>query len=172
LMPAVTAENMKPLGRNIGWLGFAVILAVSPASWLWKDSKPRQLAFYHRDLVTIVIARTDAAVFVDLVRQVFTLRNFESKLGKKLRGPREQADATDLVLVRLRHQGLDEQFSAAALLECPIDGDGANLGEMRTVQVQRATANDVAGLFEDNEITHVLADLGKRTGEERSVGGI
>src|SRR6185369_303645 len=86
LMPALTAENLKPLGRNIGSLAFAVILAVSPESWrVLEGSQTSEALPYHRDFVTIVITRTNTAVFVDLVRQVFTLGNLEPELGKKLR---------------------------------------------------------------------------------------
>src|SRR5690348_14620741 len=98
-----------------------------PVGGLGQDGKSRKLAFHHRDLVAIVITRTYAAIFVDLVGQVFSLRGIKSKLGKKLRAAREQANATDLMFVRLGHQGLNQQFTAAALLKGTIHRDGTNL---------------------------------------------
>src|SRR6185437_6434463 len=89
-----------------------------PVGGLGQDGESRKLAFYHRDFVAVVITRTNAAIFIDLVRQVFSLRDIKSKLGKKLRAACKQANATDLMFVRLRHQGLNQQFTATALLKC------------------------------------------------------
>src|SRR6185437_9934837 len=88
-----------------------------PVGGFGQDGESRKLAFYHRDFVAVVITRANAAIFIDLVGQIFSLCDVKSELGKKLRAAREQANAADLVLVRLGHQGLNQQFTATALLK-------------------------------------------------------
>src|SRR5450755_172963 len=50
-----------------------------------------------------------------------------------------------------------------------IDGDGAYLSQVGTVEMKRAASNDLAMIFENNEIAHIFAKVGKRSGQQSSV---
>ncbi len=82
----------------------------------------------------MVKARADAAVFVDFVGKIFTLRHGKSQAGEEFRNAREQADGTDVVFLGLRQQSSDQALAAARTLARGIDGDGANFGQVRTVK--------------------------------------
>src|SRR6266571_7675318 len=72
--------------------------------WLRQDSKPRQLAFDHRHFVTTVISRAHAAILIDLLGQVGALSRFESQPGEELGAAGEQANTTDVAVLRPRQQ--------------------------------------------------------------------
>src|SRR5438270_10054333 len=109
-----------------------------------------------------MVSRAHAAVFIYLVRQVFSLRGIEAQLGKELRAAGEEADAAHLMLACFRHERLHQQFAPAALLIILVDCDGANLCQVRAIKVQSSAAYDVASLFEDRTIPNVLADFRQR----------
>jgi hypothetical protein len=117
------------------------------------------------------------AVFVDLLWEALSDRFHEAEAGEEPRGAGEEADAGDLMAVGLGEQGLDELASTAGVLVTVVDGDGANLGEVGAVEVEGATADDLAiavfaSAFKDDEITDVFTDLGQAAGEECSASGI
>ena len=104
-----------------------------PVGRLRKHGELGQFAAHHGDLIAMVEARADAAVFVDLVGQIFTLRHGESQAGEKFRNAREQANRTDVVFLGLRQQSSDQALAASRTLARGIDGNGANFGQVRTV---------------------------------------
>lgn len=130
-----------------------------PTGRLRKHGKFRKLAAYHGNLIARVEPGTHAAVFVEFVWQVVALRDLETERREKLRASSEQADATHPVPLRFHQQGFD-QTSAAAFVLCPgRHGNRANLGQVRTIEMKRATADDPPILLENYEVAHVLADF-------------
>jgi hypothetical protein len=61
---------------------------------------------------------------------------------------------------RFRQQRLYQMPPTAFTLLQRRYRDGTNLGQMRTIEMERATADNHAAIFEDHEIPHVLANLG------------
>src|SRR5271157_1144100 len=69
------------------------------------------------------------------------------------------------------HRLYQKPASALALLprrHC----DGADFGEVRTIKMQRATADDAAFFFQHNEVPDVLADFRQSSRQQRAVARI
>ena len=147
LIPAQAAAKAKPAGRHIFFLETRRELSYldlhQPIGRLRKYRELGQFAAYHGDLIAAMKPGTDTAVFVDFVGQVFALGHGESQASKELRNTGKQADGTDIMLFSLRQQGFDQPLAASRTLTCGIDGDGANLRQMRAIKMKRATADNV-----------------------------
>src|SRR5437879_5584691 len=78
--------------------------------WL-QDGESRQAAAHHSHFVAAVQLRADAAVFVELVGDVFARDHRESQRREKLRNAREQAHAVHVMFLGLSEQG---SYQAAA----------------------------------------------------------
>ena len=65
--------------------------------------------------------------------KIFTLRHGEPQAGEEFRNAREQANRADVVFLGLRQQSSDQALAASRTLARRIDGDGANLGQVRAV---------------------------------------
>ena len=82
----------------------------------------------------------------------------------------EEADAVDSAGFGLVEEGTDEQASGSASLGVGADDDGADLGEVLAVDVERGTTQELTGVvFDDGEGTDVLADFGVGAVEEGTV---
>ena len=57
----------------------------------------------------------------------------------------EEADALDAALLGLTQEGLDEQATSSVSSDVWADDDGAHLGEVWAVDVERGTADELAG---------------------------
>jgi hypothetical protein len=120
----------------------------------------------HGDLIAPVQARTVDAVFVDFVGKILALGYVEAEAAEEFRSSGEKADAADLVTLGLREDGFDKEASATGFLVFRLDGDGADFGEVRAVEVESAATNDfgeavVILAFEDDEIADIFADFRK-----------
>ena len=89
----------------------------------------------------------------------------EAEVEEEVRDAREEAHAGDTLLFSLVEQ-CAKNFAACTLaLGFRLDDDGAHLGEVRAVEVQRTAAEeDAAALrtsrrFSHGEVTYVLADF-------------
>src|SRR5260221_12948413 len=143
-----------------------------PVGGLREHGELGQFAAHHGDFITLMEARADAAVFVDLVGQIFTLGHGKSQAGEEFRNARKQTDGADVVFTGLCQQRLHQTLAASRALAVGIDGNRANFGQMRTVKMECATANNVSVIFEDNEVAHVLADFGKGTREQPAIARV
>ena len=72
-----------------------------------QDREPWNVAFHHGNFIAAMQARTDVAVLVDLVRQVFAARFGESEMREEFRLARKKADAGNLMFLRFLQQSLD-----------------------------------------------------------------
>jgi hypothetical protein len=89
----------------------------------------------------------------------------------------EETDGGDALLFGLREECAEETATGALAFGFGFDDDGADLGEVRAVEVEgSATEEDTArfsndGGFGYGEVADVLADLGVAAAEEGAVAG-
>src|SRR5580704_11157265 len=143
-----------------------------PVRRLRQDRKPGQLSAHHGNLVAMMTPGAYPAIFMDLVRKVLALCDFKTQTAEELRGASEQTDATDTMFLRFRQQCFDEPPASALALPPGRDRDGANLGEMGTVKMQRTTTDNARTVFQHHEIAHILTDLSQGSWQQGAVGGI
>lgn len=115
----------------------------------------------HGYFVAVLALAAVAAVLVDLVRQQFHFYFPEAQVPEEGRDAGEQADAGDALLARLVEQALDQHAARAAPFVERPDRDGAQLGQMHAVDVQRPAARDAALAFHHREIADVLVNFGQ-----------
>src|ERR1700730_14888087 len=104
-----------------------------PVGGLREHGELGQFAAHHGDFITLMEARADAAVFVDLVGQIFTLGHGKSQAGEEFRNARKQTDGTDVVFTSLCQQRLQQAPPPAGALAVGIESDRANFGQVWTV---------------------------------------
>ena len=84
----------------------------------------------------------------------------------------EEADALDASGFGLIEQCTYQKAPGSAPLHLGIDDDGANLGEVLAIDVERGTTNEIGGaVLNDGEGADVLADLHVGATEEAAVVG-
>jgi hypothetical protein len=84
----------------------------------------------------------------------------------------EEADALDASGFGLIEECTYEEATGSAPLRLGIDDDGANLGEVLAIDVERGTSEEIGGaVFDDGEGADVRADLNVGAGEEGAVVG-
>ena len=84
----------------------------------------------------------------------------------------EEADALDAAGFGLIEKGVNEQAAGTVSLGIGMDDDGADLGEVRAVDVKSGTADELAGAcFDDGEGVDVGADFEVGATEEGAVAG-
>jgi len=84
----------------------------------------------------------------------------------------EETDALDSACFGLIEEGVDEQAAGSASLGVGMDDDGADLGEVRAVDVKSGTADELVGAgFDDGEGLDVGADFEVGAAEEGAVAG-
>jgi len=84
----------------------------------------------------------------------------------------EEADALDASCFGLIEEGADEQAAGSVPFGVGADDDGANLGEMLSIDVEGGAANELAEFgFNDGESADVRADLRVTPGEQSAVVG-
>src|SRR6202034_2913722 len=116
--------------------------------------------------------RTSMAVFVDLVGKIFALRHRESLTREEIGFASEQANAIHTVTLRLGQQLFHQPSTTALALSPGSDRDRSNLGQVRAIEMQRATADDAPVIFEHHEVSDVLANLRQSARQQRAVAGI
>src|ERR1700733_5157190 len=143
-----------------------------PVRGLGQNGEGGELAAHHRDFIALMKSGTDVTILVDFIGKIFALGNVESLPGKKLGSSREQADAMHPMPFRFRHQSLHQPAAPALALRAWRNRDRPDLGQVRAIEMERAAADDASFLFEDDEISDVLADLRQRAGQQSAVTGI
>ena len=73
-------------------------------------------------------------------------------------------------------RAVDEHAAGAEAFGFGLDDDGADFGEVRAVEMERAAAEELGGVvangtFGDGEVADVFAELGVGAAEERAVAG-
>src|SRR5258708_34328510 len=125
-----------------------------------EDSDLRQRSTHHRDLVTRVQTWARLAVLVDLVRQSSTVNDSEAEVKEEVGNSGEQAYRSDALLLRLSQQGPQQLASRALSLGLGLHHNRPHLGQVRSIQMERAASQEHAALrLRNGEIPHVLAAL-------------
>jgi hypothetical protein len=84
----------------------------------------------------------------------------------------EEADGGDGLFFGFFEEGAEETTARALALGFGFDDDGADLGEVRAVEVEGSAAEEDAGFgFGYGEVANVLADFGVAAAEESAVAG-
>src|SRR5262249_9063802 len=139
---------------------------------LGQDRDLGQLAADHRDLVARVQPRTLHAILVHLVGKLLAPRYTKSELGEECGDPCEQTDAADAMFLSLAKKRVDQLLPGALTLGGGVDTDRADLRQVQTIEMQRAAADDLALVFSDHKIAHVLAEFRPRTRQEGAIAGV
>ncbi len=110
-----------------------------------EDGDLWQRAAHHGDLVAGVEARAGLAVLVDLVGQGGAVDDAEAEVEEEVGDAGEEADGGDGLLFGFFEQGTKEPAAGALAFGFGLDDDGADLGEVRAVEVERSAAEEDAG---------------------------
>jgi hypothetical protein len=134
---------------------------------------------HHRDLIAGVEARAGLAVLVDLVGHGVAFGDAEAEVREVVGDAGEEADGKHLVLFRLGEQRFKDGVACAQAAAVFADDDGADLGQVRAVEMQSAAAQELGlagGVFRigaagNGEIADVLADFGVAAAQQCAVAG-
>ncbi len=96
----------------------------------------------------------------------------ESEAREKFGDAREQADAGDLVLFRLRQKPLDQASAATVALARRINSNRTNLGQVHAIEVESTASDDAPVILKHDKVADVLADLRQRARQQRAVAGV
>jgi hypothetical protein len=69
----------------------------------------------------------------------------------------------------LRKKSPNEALAATTALVSGVNGDRANLRQMRAIKMQRTAANDSAVVFQDDEVADILANLSEASRQQSAV---
>jgi len=132
----------------------------------------RKFADDHGGFVAGVAPGTVHAVLQYFVAQGVAIGDAEVEVVEESGDAGEETDALDAAGFGLIEEGVDEQAAGPASLGLRMDDDGANLGEVRAVDVEGGTADELAGAgFDDGEGVDVRADFEVGASEEGAVAG-
>jgi hypothetical protein len=142
-----------------------------------EDSDLGKGAADHGDFVAGVEAGAGLAVLVDLVGQGSAVDYAEAEVEEEVGDAGEEADGGDLLLFGFFEEGAEETAAGALAFRFGLDDDGANLGEVGTVEVEGSAAEEDTACFSRDggfgysEVADVFADLGVAAAEEGAVAG-
>ncbi len=141
-----------------------------------EDGDVGQRAADHGDLIAGIEAWAGLAVLVDLVGHGVALGDAEAEVLEEAGDAGEEADGHDLVVGGFGDQGFEDGVARAETAGLGLDDDGADLGEVRAVEMQRAAADELVfafgvGYAGHGEVADVLADLGVAAAEEGAIAG-
>jgi|SRR5271170_4111566 len=112
------------------------------------------------------------AVFHYFVAQGAMVDDAEVEVIEEGGNAGEEADALDAAGFGLIEEGVDEEAAGPVSLDVRPDYDRAHLRKVRSVDVERSTADELAWAgFDDGEGVDVFADLRVGAVEEGAVGG-
>jgi hypothetical protein len=138
----------------------------------WEVAGRGEFSDGHGDFVAGVAAGTVHAVFHYFVAQEVTVGDAEVEVFEEGGNASEEADALDAAGFGLIEEGMDEKAAGAVALGVGPDDDGADLGEVRAVDVEGGAADELAGAgFDDGEGVDVFADFRVGAVEEGAVAG-
>ncbi len=72
----------------------------------------------------------------------------------------------------LFQQSVDQHSSRASSLRFRGNRDGADLGQVHSVEMQGAAAHDLAFVLDHDEVADVLADLAQRARQQRAIAHV
>jgi len=141
---------------------------VTPRHSVWG----REFTDGHGDFVAGVAPGTVDAVLLDFVAEGLMVGDAEVEVLEEGGDAGEEADAPDAGGFSLIEEGVNEQAAGAVSLAVGMDDDGANLGEVRAVDVECGTSDELTGAgFDDGEGVDVCADFEVGASEEGAVAG-
>jgi hypothetical protein len=136
----------------------------------WQVSWGGKLAECHCGLVAGVATGAVEAVFEHLVGKSLTLGGAEVEVLEEVGDAGEEAKALDAARFGLAHELVDELATGTASFDIGTDDDGADLGEVRAIDVEGCTAEELMGVsFDDGEGAYIGADFGVGAGKEGAV---
>jgi hypothetical protein len=148
------------------------VLAREKEGAAWKILGSGEFADDHGSLVAGVAAGAVLAVLQYLVAESLTLGGVEAEVLEKGRDAGEEADALDAIGFGLMEQRLNEEASGSVALDVRTDDDGADLGQMWTIDVQSGAAEKLVGAgFNDGKGADVGADFYVGAAKEGAVVG-
>ena len=131
-----------------------------------------ELSDGHCCLIAGVAASAVYAVLDDFVAKGHAFGEMKVKVLEEGRDAGEEADALDAAGFGLLEEGVDEEAAGAVAFGLGTNGDGADLGEVRAVDVERGTADELAGAgLDDGKGVDVFADFRVGAVEEGAVAG-
>ena len=132
----------------------------------------RKFADGHGDFVAGVAPGTLEAVLQYFVGQRQTFGDAETEVLEEGWDASEETDALDTAGFGLIEEGVDEKAAGSVSLGVGMDDDGADLGEVRAIDVKSGTADELARAgFDDGEGVDVCTDLRVTPREKRAVVG-
>ena len=130
----------------------------------------RQLPDRHGSLVAGVAPGTVSAVLRHFVAEALTLGDAEVEVFEEAGNAGEETNAADATGLGLFEERADEQAAGSVSFGFGTDDDGANLGQVRTIDVKRRAADELMRRgFDDGEGVDVRADLRVTPGEQRAI---
>jgi hypothetical protein len=137
-----------------------------PVAWC------REFAEGHGDLVAGVAPGTVYTVLQHFVAESLMVGDAEVEVLEEGGDAGEETDALDSAGFGLIEEGVNQQAAGSVSLGVGMNDDGADLGEVRAVDVKRGTADELAGAgFDDGEGVDVGADFEVGASEECAVAG-
>jgi hypothetical protein len=126
----------------------------------------------HGGLIAGVAASAADAVLENLVAEGAVFGEVKVEVLEEAGNAGEEADAADAAGFGLVEDGLNEEAAGSVAFDVGANDDGADLGEMRAVDVEGSAADELVGVgLDDGEGADVLADLGVGAAEEGAVVG-
>jgi hypothetical protein len=120
----------------------------------------REFADGHGDLIAGVAPGTAHAVFRYFVAEELMFRDAELEVLEEARDAGEETDALDADGFCLAEKGVDEQAACSMSFGVGADDDGADLGQVFSIDVERGAAYElVKVVFYHGEGFDVLTDL-------------
>jgi hypothetical protein len=131
-----------------------------------------QLADGHGNFITSVAPGTVNTVLQHFVAEGLTFGDAEVEALEETGDSGEETDALDAGGFSLSEEGVNEQPTGSVSLGVGMDDDGADLGEVRAVDVKSSTADELVRVcFNHGEGVDVGADFEVGASEEGAVGG-
>ena len=143
-----------------------------------EDGDVGQGAADHGDFIACVKARAGLAVLVDFVGHGVAFSFAEAVVLEKCGDAGKEANTHDAVVFGLFDEVLEDTATGTETLGVWLCDDGADLGEVRAVEMKCAAADELGlgpavfgKFFGDGEVADVLAEFGVGAAEEGAVAG-
>jgi hypothetical protein len=126
----------------------------------------------HGDFVAGVEAGAGLAVFVDLVGEGSAVGDPEAEVEEEIWDAGEEADGLDTLVFGFFEKRAEEFAAGTLAFGFGLDDDGADFGEMGSVEVEGSAAEEDTGFrLGDLEVADILADFCVVAAEQSAVSG-